>query len=101
MASIKDKMSGYVAYSAVTSYPMVSIGNDAQKTKGANISKTLVDVGNRQKQDLDPKFFKSYELDADIPNENVFKCIIKNYTPKIIRKRTGESFTLYNDKTIG
>lgn len=36
-----------------------------------------------------------------IPNENIFSCVMKNYTPKPIRKNGGEGYKWYDDKTIG
>lgn len=93
-ASLKDKMSGYEAISAANAYPMISIGsntNNDQNNSGE--TKTFDDVEMRKKNDLSPRFFKLYELDALLPNDDIFRCTIKNWI--------GVSIAMKSDPIIG
>ena len=97
-AGIKDLMSGYQAISNATSYPVISIGNKGEKD--AQDNRTIDDPEARAENTLNPNFFKSYELDAELPNDILFKCTMKNYTKKPTKKlaKYGRGF---DDPIIG
>ena len=73
-------MAGYEAISAAHAYPMISIGSNSNTSQSnSGETKTIEDVEMRKKNDLSPRFFKLYELDALLPNDNIFRCTIKNF----------------------
>lgn len=99
-AGIKDLLSGYQAISNATAYPIISIGNKVEKSATKEQGKSIDDPEARVENTLNPNFFKSYELDAELPNDLMFKCTIKNYT-KIRTKKLAKLGSGFDDPIIG
>lgn len=85
---IKYELGGYNALSSADPYPMVSVG-DAKNNIDSGLTKTVNDSNNYVEQDLNPDFYKLYELDAFIPAD--WKLVLKIYNKgKVMDSLIGE-----------
>ena len=61
-------LAGLNAMSAASTYPIVRIG-DPDLDHGTDLTKEVKDEGAVIEDNLNPGFFKTYELDAEFPED--------------------------------
>lgn len=81
-STIKDRMSGYQAFSGANAYPEIIIGNVDEKAGNSGQVKSFKDADNYKANNLSPNFFKPYDLDATLPEDTTFTCRIWNFNAK-------------------
>ncbi len=60
-------MAGLNAQCTATAFPQIMIGNG--KSDSGDFIKSITDVTNAVSNDLNPSYYKLYELDAKLPED--------------------------------
>jgi hypothetical protein len=100
-ATVRDKLSGYKAFSVANAFPQIIIGDSAQDNSsgGGNQTKSFKDEANWKPDNLSPSFFKPYDLDATLPDDNIFTCRIWNHQKKpLLHSVIGENVVDIEDR---
>lgn len=89
-ADINDMMAGVRAMASANSYPVIVVGDGRnRKDGGFDVLKTVNDKVNTVPQNLNPNYFRPYELDVRLPED--WQLQIHIYDSK----------TLWKDAVIG
>jgi hypothetical protein len=88
MIDLKSRLAGATALSSANPYPIVSVG-DGINNSGRRILKSVNEREESMDGDLNPRFFRTYELDAIFPEDWKLEVAIWNkgiisYTDQMI-----------------
>ena len=75
VVNIKDVLAGYRAVSSANPYPEISVGD---KQNSGGFLKRVQDKESTQNNELNPKFYKTYELDCLLPHDLNLELSVKS-----------------------
>ena len=73
---LRDRLAGLDAFCSANSFPIIVVGNG--ENKGFDVLKQVNDRTNSVDKNLNPNYFRSYELDSSFPNDWKLEILIKD-----------------------